>query len=1563
MEEGSRPPNSLPIIIVAMMLALPLAFCISPSEHHGGVPFNSTIEYDQEALFERGTVFKDHSASYLLSPDVRDMAVGDLTDDGVSDVAVANRTSIFVFRGMGDGTLNTSATTITRSGMGDIRYISIGDLDGDGRDDIAASYTDSSGNNPRVTIFYQRDGFSTALDIGTYPDPQQVVIGRFNNTINNDLAVACRGDPDISVAANISLIRWPFINPWDVVQISVPELSSLQLLAGGFDGVDSRMDLVAGNMGGISVIVLTQPMSFSSAWSKRTIEVGGTITSLQMVDITGGGLRDLALINSGEDRVEVRANTGTGIPATATAIFDQAEGASSMSFGRVSGSQLPDLALLSSSACSCRLYPRQASGLDKDIYDRFSVNDGALKVVAMDNGTAVNGICVLSTGVSGSHPLLEVYYYLDGTVGNADESVFLDGGHLTKVCTGDLSFDAVVSIVDGEDRVLIIDPSGEVLASLPTQYDPCGLYIGDLDGDGVGDLAVVNGGSGSVSVYRGGDDILTSTSPDVNIPLDLLSPCSITGGLIETIGEYVLVVGCQDGIEVIFDPLSSPVREKIGTGTAGNRTDVAMGRLTSTGLSGSIAALNADTERIDIFIVQGTPTIGDCYLTTPSAWLNMVGRSPTSITVGDLDGDGREDVASGTSLGQVRLFMNSALGFYSDTPPSGVISVPGPVDRVRAGDLNDDGLDDLAVSYSTLPQVGLLLSQWPTFSNNVRFTAGGAAGDIFVGDIDGDLRDDLVATSSASGGLSCWTQRNLAPHASAWFSTLAPNEGEELRYDALNTTDSWSDRNALSYLWDFGDGTSSSSTSGHHTYAANGAYDGYVDVTDRAGAIDRVEFHIEVLDVAPTASFTFSPEDPREGCTAWFNDTSSHYDVVTYVWDFGDGSDTVTTPSATHVFLSDGTYNVTLTVMESDGDTDHSVMQVIVEDGTPVAAIQTSVTSIDEGTTAYFYGDWTSYPDGIQAYQWDFGDESPVVTTRDAQHLFRNDGSYVVTLTVWDDDGDLSVANVTMTVRDLPPYASFTTPKYTLLESENALFTDTSYAYDGIASWHWDLGDGRSLTTRNVTIKYSEPGAYVVALTITESEGMTSSFNRTITVLATDPGASDLIVEGGGSGFLMDQQVTFRVTAWQTQMPITRYAWDLEYDPAVGFEETPGATINQTSWSYRSPGEYVACVRIYDANSFAERTLTIVINNVPPTAAMTARHSGPDDLTFDGGNSQDTASDRSLLEYRWSFGDGTGWTEWGSSSSTNHHYGSDGAFHVVQEVRDRWGEVDVVSCDVTVDTTAPVIGLDDAAVITQAYLGDDLVIRVDVTDLSSIDHVLLVYRHGEENGTLIMSRIAGTDTFVATIPTLTEIGPLSFHIEAEDGGGLGSLSATMNVSVVNRPDFSWMLILGIAAVSASLILLIYYRKESMVVDEVFMIYRDGNLMAHQTRRLKPGMDDQIMGSMLVAIQDFVRDSFKDEASTGLNRMDFGEKKVLVEKGDNLYLAVVLHGKREGRVTDKMKETIEHAENRFSEALSDWDGDLDKVRGIKDEADKLLKGNVLDILSERSKNSDDGSRRP
>ena len=146
----------------------------------------------------------------------------------------------------------------------------------------------------------------------------------------------------------------------------------------------------------------------------------------------------------------------------------------------------------------------------------------------------------------------------------------------------------------------------------------------------------------------------------------------------------------------------------------------------------------------------------------------------------------------------------------------------------------------------------------------------------------------------------------------------------------------------------------------------------------------------------------------------------------------------------------------------------------------------------------------------------------------------------------------------------------------------------------------------------------------------------------------------------------------------------------------------------------------------------------------------------------------------------------------------------------------------------------------------------------------------------------------------------------------------------------------------------------YMRESSIAIDETFVIYNDGRMIAHSTRRLKPGMDDEVMSGMLVAIQDFVKESFKDITSFTLRKLEFGEKSVVIEKGDHLFLAVILHGHASRKVVIKMQRVVAEIERDFGAHLKDWDGDLEKMRGISDIVKKIYsKAPVLPTLAKEN----------
>ncbi|UCF11871.1 MAG: PKD domain-containing protein [Thermoplasmatales archaeon] len=136
--------------------------------------------------------------------------------------------------------------------------------------------------------------------------------------------------------------------------------------------------------------------------------------------------------------------------------------------------------------------------------------------------------------------------------------------------------------------------------------------------------------------------------------------------------------------------------------------------------------------------------------------------------------------------------------------------------------------------------------------------------------------------------------------------------------------------------WDFGDGNTSNEQNPTHQYADNGIYTITVNVTDDDGAEQKTTKQITIQNVAPQASFSFSPAEPTTNDTIQFLDHSKDNDgeIITWNWNFDDGT-TSTEKSPTYNYKTEGTYRVLLKVNDNDGDTETITKYIIVLPSTP----------------------------------------------------------------------------------------------------------------------------------------------------------------------------------------------------------------------------------------------------------------------------------------------------------------------------------------------------------------------------------------------------------------------------------------------------------------------------------------------------------------------------------------------------------------------------------------------------------------------------------------------------
>ncbi len=129
--------------------------------------------------------------------------------------------------------------------------------------------------------------------------------------------------------------------------------------------------------------------------------------------------------------------------------------------------------------------------------------------------------------------------------------------------------------------------------------------------------------------------------------------------------------------------------------------------------------------------------------------------------------------------------------------------------------------------------------------------------------------------------------------------------------------------------------------------------------------------------------------------------------------------------------------------------------------------------------------------------------------------------------------------------------------------------------------------------------------------------------------------------------------------------------------------------------------------------------------------------------------------------------------------------------------------------------------------------------------------------------------------------------------------------------------------------------------ETCIVEDVFVIYKDGLLIKHETWKRDESMDDDIFSGMVMTLQDFIRDTFTEEKEISLKEVDLGNFKIFIERGEHIFLIVVYTGKINDKVRERVKSSLSEIEGMNATVLEDWDGDVEAVRGVDEILNRLF----------------------
>jgi hypothetical protein len=590
------------------------------------------------------------------------VALGDLNGDGKLDLAVVSvatlpsgvlsptspwteTLSLSVLLNTGNGTfaapVNQTVSTATGPGYAPVAYVGVTaqDLNGDGALDLAVT----SHVSGTVAVL-----LNTGTGAGTFAAPVVYSVAGADQVAVADL----NGDklPDLAVAGNeptvlLNVGKGAFAAPVGYTGVESPGNAS-GVAAGDLNG-DGKPDLafVSGDTA-MSVLINTGNGTFGAAVGYPVV-VGSS--SIVAADLNGDGKLDLAVSPGGYTSVLI--NTGNGTFPPAPPVYSVGKDPMSVAVGDLDGDKIPDLA-----------------------------------VATYMGGT---GVSVLHNAGDGTFTAAGTYFFEDTEV---VEMADLDGdGELDLAVLGNNSVSVFLNKGNGTFG------AGIPYAWGPTNDSHTAMAVGDLNGDGLPDLAVTGSAPG---VGDGFVSVLINTGNGTFAP-----------AVDYTVGE-------------------SP-------------TGVAIGDLSGEG-RGDLAVVNPDQGTVSVLLNTGGGVFG-----APVDYAMMEAVEPTFIQAIDLNGDQKPDLVIGNG-GFVTVMINAGGGTFAPA-----VTYPVSATWLAVGDLNGDGVPDIAGVSANIMSV--LLNQGDgTFAPALNYVTGTDpnANGIAVGDLNGDGRTDLVVTNQGSNTVS-----------------------------------------------------------------------------------------------------------------------------------------------------------------------------------------------------------------------------------------------------------------------------------------------------------------------------------------------------------------------------------------------------------------------------------------------------------------------------------------------------------------------------------------------------------------------------------------------------------------------------------------------------------------------------------------------------------------------------------------------------------------------------------------------------------------------------------------
>ena len=287
-----------------------------------------------------------------------------------------------------------------------------------------------------------------------------------------------------------------------------------------------------------------------------------------------------------------------------------------------------------------------------------------------------------------------------------------------------------------------------------------------------------------------------------------------------------------------------------------------------------------------------------------------------------------------------------------------------------------------------------------------------------------DLKMEIIDTANNSISCTAFDVDSIIisnfSNCNASFNASSPAAGS-LQVNFQNTSNNSSSVNSIDgYLWNFGDGTTSTQINPSHTYSTGGAYSvSLFSVRMDSVTLDTLCSSIISSSVTAggvdTCTAGFYSSISRSNLSVSFNNRSVTTTIDTsimvspnYFWDFGDGN-TSTQKDPVHTYAQPGTYQVTLIYDSYDSATQSlicsdTLAQNVNRPALLICTPQFSIDTVNSGSGIAYIINTSTVTQGGQSvsninYKWSFGDGDSAYVAYPT-HTYVAAGWYEVCLTI-----------------------------------------------------------------------------------------------------------------------------------------------------------------------------------------------------------------------------------------------------------------------------------------------------------------------------------------------------------------------------------------------------------------------------------------------------------------------------------------------------------------------------------------------------------------------------------